>query len=353
MQYFCASWKGGRFSKIFLATLLGSTLGVAGAKPRSRTTPAFAEAASRSNDLTNLSSEMPYTLHANIVMEPHSGQEKRGEITIYRAPELSRIEIRFADFHQTKLILGDKQYLFYTGVPQPGLDVLDDLKSIVHVRDWFPAKTKFKEKSGQKFQGGPADCLYASVTEAIKTKACFNQASGAVVQVSDSKDVQWSFPEYQTVGSGLFPRTARLKRFNGAKHLELQEITITQRALTAEDLSIPQGAVALDSCSHLPGARWDTREWEAQQENPDVILYATVEADGTALDLQAYGRSKWAENNVLKKARKWEFVPAHCNGRTISTMVSLPLAQPPKEYLEPSQQRNCDPYCSTQEPRPF
>lgn len=168
MQNSGALWKRGRFSKIFLAMLLGSTLGIAGAKPRSRTTPAFSEAASRSNELTNLSSEMPYTLHANIVMEPHSRHEKRGEITIYRAPELSRIEIRFADFHQIRLTEGAEQYLFDTGIQQPGLDVLDDLEDIVHVRDWFPEKTKFKEKSGQKLQGGPADCLYASVTDNIK-----------------------------------------------------------------------------------------------------------------------------------------------------------------------------------------
>jgi hypothetical protein len=284
---------------------------------------------------------MPYTLHANIVMEPHSRQEKRGEITIYRAPEFARIEIRFADFHQIKLTEGDKQYLFETGIQQPGLDVLDDLEDIVHVRDWFPEKTKFKEKSGQKLQGGPADCLYASVTDDIKTKACFDHATGAVVQVSDSKDLQWDFPEYQAVATTLFPRTARLKRFNGAKHLELQEITITQTPPPAEDLSVPPGTYEVASCSGLPGARWNAQDWQKQPADPDVLLYAIIEVDGTVHDLQAYGRSKWAEHDVLKEARKWEFVPAYCNGKAVSAEIIIPLAQTPSpSYDPPAPDRN-------------
>ncbi|HEY5028958.1 MAG TPA: hypothetical protein VIK39_11155 [Candidatus Angelobacter sp.] len=342
MPMFQVSWKKAHVVSI---ALLIALCGRAGAQSQAGT--AFIHAAERSNKLTDLSSMNSYELRARVIIEPGSQQEKRGEITIYHEPDRSRTDLRFADFHQVKLLMDGKQYLSRSGPPQIELDVLDDLQGAVHVRAWFPEKTKFSKELTTKSKDRPVDCQSARIPYDGKAKACFDPATGAVVKVSNSEGVQWTFSGYKTVGAVLFPGAARLTRFNGVKHLELQEIRVTQTSFPTTAFSIPAGEREIASCGRLPNLRysgglWD---WEFRPGNPEVYLYAVVEADGSFHDVQAFGRSKWAEHDVATKVRKDRFDPAYCNGEAVRAEILLPLAQKRPDLGE-QPYTPCDGYCS-------
>ena len=347
------TWRSMVVPMVLLAGLYGTAAG------QSRDGAILLKSAARSNQLTDLSLATPYKLHAKVIVEPGSMQEKQGELTIYREGDNSRIELRFNDFHQVRLILKDKQkkYVSRTGTLLPGLEFVDDLEDALHLRNWFPSKTKFSERSADEIGGVLADCQSAKLPEIGRIRFCFDRVSGVVVHVSDPSGLRWDFADYPAGGKFLFPRTMRLNQAYQPRHLELKEINVTQIVFDAAAFAIPAGAREFEACGSKPtlhgGAPWD---WISNPAKPEVYLYAVVEADGSLDDLRVYGRSKWAEHDVTKKARKKTFTPARCGGKPVAAEMLLRLAQkrPDVDLSRPASQNNCDPYCSQIVPRsPF
>ena len=339
------TWRSMAVPIILLAVLYGAASG----QPRDGAI--LQKSAERSNQLTDLSSATPYKLHAKVIVEPGSRQEKQGELTIYRDAGNSRIELRFNDFHQVRLILKDKQreYVSRAGTLLPGLEFLDDLEDALHLRNWFPPKTKFSERSTGEIGGVQADCQSAKLPWIGRIGLCFDRVTGVIVHVSDPSGLRWDFVDYPAGGKFLFPRTMRLKQAYQPRHLELREINLTQMVFDTAAFAIPAGAREFEACGSKPtmhgGAPWD---WVSNPAKPEVYLYAVVEADGSLYDLQVYGRSKWAEHDVTKRVRKKTFTPASCGGKPVAAEMLLRLAQrrPDVDLSRPESQTNCDPYCS-------
>jgi len=244
-----------------------------------------------------------------------------------------------------------------TGTLLPGLEFVDDLEDALHLRNWFPSKTKFSERSADEIGGVLADCQSAKLPEIGRIRFCFDRVSGVVVHVSDPSGLRWDFADYPAGGKFLFPRTMRLNQAYQPRHLELKEINVTQIVFDAAAFAIPAGAREFEACGSKPtlhgGAPWD---WISNPAKPEVYLYAVVEADGSLDDLRVYGHSKWAEHDVTKKARKKTFTPARCGGKPVAAEMLLRLAQkrPDVDLSRPASQNNCDPYCSQIVPRsPF
>lgn len=316
------TWRSMLVSLVLLASLYGNSAG------QSHDGAILQKANARSNTLTDLTAAVPYQLHARVVINPGEREEMRGEITIYRDRDRSRTELTLGDFREVKGTVGTRQYVLRNGYPLTGLEVLDDLASAIYLRTWFPSHTKFSQSSVHEIAGVPADCQNAKIPNMGKIRFCFDHATGAVLHVSDFEGWQGEFSDYQATGNLLFPRTMKLKQAYQPKRLELSEIKITQTAFDAAAFLVPAGAREFASCGSVAGHDFTTGGWIVERKKPEVYLYAVVEADGSVHDLKAYGgKSKWAERQVAKQARKWRFFPASCDGTAVASEILLPLGR--------------------------
>lgn len=321
---FFQSWVG-------LATVLLFSGFFAAAKAQNTTpaSPALPEMIARSNALTNLSSDVPYELHARIAVEPGSPNAKQGEITIYRDHKRSRTELRLGDFHQVEVVDENNRYVSRSRAhPLAGLNVLATVEDAVQLNNRFPT-VRFKNRS-RKVAGTAASCFDGQLPS-LKISFCFDQSTGAVLEMYDYSGMHGRFSGYAAAGKKLFPAKIELTLPGEPRHVVISEIQVTNRKFEDVSFAIPEGARAFPVCTGLsttltsaPGSGWDGSHTDIGQ----VYVYAVVEADGRLHDLTVYGaQHKWMEKDVYNLARKWKFLPPECGSRTIAAEIVLPLVR--------------------------
>jgi hypothetical protein len=325
-----------RFALLFtFCFLLCSCMPAAAQEPG----PALADMIARANALTDLSSAGPYEIRARIIVGPGSPGAQQGEITIYRDHERSRTELQLGDFHQVEVIRQGARYVARSRrYPVIGLESLDSLEDVVHLRTSFPPETKFSASHRQKVNGEPASCFEAKVRNAGKMRFCFNAGSGAVVEASDYLGCG-RFSRYAATGQGMFPGRMELKQPGKPRNIELSEIQVTSRKFDDASFAVPKGAQAFAVCDGMSAARPILSDgWaSARPQQGEIYLYAVVEADGRAHDMKVYGH-KWEQGYVVKLASRWGFYPAQCSGTAVASEMLLPLVR-----VYPS-----EPYSSTE-----
>ena len=289
--------------------------------------PTLGEMIAKANSLTDLSSAVPYELHARIVVEAGSEKAQQGEVTIYRDHVRSRIELQLSDFHQVVVVDEGKRYVSRSrSYPLAGLDVLNEVEDAVQVHNEF-AGTKFKNHL-RSIGGIPASCFEKQVGYS-KIRFCFDSNTGAVLEISDYSGLQSRFSAYAAAGAKSFPARIELRQPGKPRRVELSDIQVTTRTFDDASFAVPRGANAFPACGRAAAA-WPLLDepWEISRTRVgEVYVYAIVEADGRAHDLTIYGGSKWVQREVSKMARKWDFVPARCGRTTIASEAVLPLVR--------------------------
>ena len=117
----------------------------------------------QANALTDLSSAVPYELHARITVNPGSKDAQQGEITIYRDQFRSADGVADSEFspggsHQRRHAL-----CFPLAAISPGrAGLLNSVEAAVHLRELFPADAKFSTSS-RTVPGVAATCFDAKL----------------------------------------------------------------------------------------------------------------------------------------------------------------------------------------------
>lgn len=332
-RYFFQPWIG-------LATvlLLAGLLEAAKAQDKTPASPALPEMIARANALTNLSSAVPYELHARIAVNPGSKDARHGEITIYRDHARSRTELQLGDFHQVEVVNEGTRYVSRSRpYPLAGLDVLNGVEDAVQLPEQLLADAKIKNRS-RTVAGVAASCFDTKRSPVWKTHFCFDSRTGALLEASDYAGRQGRFSGYAAAGEKSFPTKMELTQPGKPKHVELSEIQVTSRKFDDASFAVPQGARAFALCNGEAKfqARLQDSNWiSSGGEMGDVYVYAIVEADGSMHDLTIYGgQHKWMEKEVSKLARRWKFAAPQCGAATIAAEGVLPLVRvaPERDY---------------------
>lgn len=324
-RYFSRRWIG-----LAMVLLLAGFFAAATAQNKTTpASPALPEMIARANALTDLSSAVPYELHALITVNPGSKGAQRGEITIYRDRNRSRTELQLGAFHEVEVVSEGTRYVSRSRLyPLPGLDVLNGVEGAVQLSNEFP-RVKFKNHF-RKVAGAPASCFDVKVAFS-KIRYCFDGSTGALLEASDYLGRQRRFSAYAAAGEKSFPTKMELTQAREPKHVELSEIQVTSRKFDDTSFAVPQGARAFALCNGAarPLARLQDLKWSSSGgEMGDVYVYAIVEADGSMHDLKVYGgQHRWMEKEVSKLVRRWKFAAAQCGATTIAAEVVLPLVR--------------------------
>ncbi len=284
----------------------------------------------QANALTDLRTAEPYELHARIAVDPGSKNAQQGELTIYRAPGRSRLELQLGGYHQTEVVRDEVRYVSRSGAhPLAGLDALENLESAMHFLDRFPAQTKFNKSYERTVGSTIASCYDARLNYLGKMRFCFDP-SGVVLEASDYAGWKGTFSGYRRAGSRMFPSTMELAQPLKPRHIEISDIQVVQRQFADSDFPTSNGALAFAACNSPSPARPTTSNgWGvARFGRPEAYLYAIVEPDGRAHDIAIYGADhKSVTREVSKLANKWSFTAAHCGGAAVASEVVLPLTR--------------------------
>ncbi len=330
-RYFFQPWIG-------LAMVLLLAGFFAAAKAQNKTTPtspALPEMIARANALTDLSSAVPYELHARIAVNPGSKNAQQGEITIYRDQARSRMELQLGDFRQVEVISEGTRYVSRSRpYPLAGLDVLNSVEDVVQLREQLLADAKIKNRS-RTVAGVAASCFDAKRSPVWKTHFCFDNRTGALLEASDYSGWRGRFSGYTAVGEKSFPTKIELTQPEEPRHVQLSEIQVTGGKFADANFAAPQDARVFPVCDSMATARATVdSDWTvSRNEMGKVYVYAVVEADGRVHDLTVYGGDKWMEKQVSKAVRKWNFLAAQCGTTAIASEVVFPLVRPaPESY---------------------
>lgn len=323
-RYFSQTW-------IRLATvlLLAGLFETAKAQDKAAASPGLPEMIARANALTDLSAIGTYELHAQIVVDPASEQAQRGEITIYRDHNRSRLELQLGDFRQLEIVSGGTRYVWRSrAYPAIGLETLEGLEQVVQMRTVFPPKTELGESHKKEIEGIAALCFEAKGPYTAKMRFCFDRQTGTVLEASDSFGWRGRFMDYAPAGPSIFPTRIEFKEDVAPRHAELSAIRVASRKFDTADFVVPREAHAFAVCSATTRAFPVTgTEWSIpSRQKGEVYLYAIVEADGSAHDITAYGtKSKRLQRHVKQSALNWNFAPARCGGTAVASEILLPL----------------------------
>jgi hypothetical protein len=319
------------------------------AKAQSKTTAsvALAEKIARSNALTNLSSTVPYELHALVVINPGSKNAQRGEISVYRDQARSRLELQLGDFHQVEIVSEGTRYVSRSRpYPLAGLDVLNGVEDAVQLPEQLLEDAKIRNRS-RTVGGVAASCFDTRRSPVWKTHFCFDSRTGALLEASDYSGWHGTFSGYRAVGEKSFPTNMELTQPGNPKHVELSEIHVISRKFDDASFAVPPGARAFALCNGAarPQALLQDSNWTTSGgEMGDVYVYAIVEADGSMHDLMVYGaHHRRMEKEVSKLARRWKFAAAHCGATTIASELVLPLVHVSPAYWSESSGTNTYP----------
>jgi hypothetical protein len=321
-RYFFHPWIG-----LAMVLLLAGFFAAAKAQNKTPASPALPEMIARANALTDLSSAVPYELHARIAVNPGSKDAQRGEITIYRDQARSRTELQLGDFHQMEVVSEGKRYVSRSRpYPLAGLDVLNSVEDAVQLPEQLLADAKIKNRS----RTVAASCFDAKRSPVWKTHFCFDSRTGALLEASDYAGRQGRFSGYAAAGEKSFPTKMELTQPGDPRHIELSDIHVTSKKLDDASFAAPQGALAFPACDAMSRAWMATSpDWTIPGTGRgEVYLYAIVEADGSAHDLSVYGgHSKRLQRKVAKLVRDWNFLPARCGSTEVASEVLLPLVR--------------------------
>ena len=279
-------------------------------------------------DATTFSKVRPYEITAAIEINPGSPSAQSGRITIYREEQRSRVELQFAKYHDVKVRLGDKLYVFRsTGYPAPGLQVVQRIIDGTRVADF--ESTKFSSAKSKKVDGQPAYCVQIKSKDYFGSTDCFDAQTKLLLRSTNNFE-ETRFFEYHTFEQVQFPSHIEVLK-QGRKVLEIKDIDVRKFQAAPETFAIPENSREFATCDKpqvptpiktpdpdFPGEAAAMYK-KGIREETRVYAYGIVQKDGSFTDIKVlYAESAPFEQAVIQRLQKWKFKPATCGGNPIA-----------------------------------
>jgi len=285
---------------------------------------------------SDLSAILPYQLHAAVVINPGTTNQKKGYITIYRDQGRSRSELRVEDYKEETLVRDNKLYV-YRSTPLP-VPLLDWLAKADHYWDKLidDGDAKLGDVARKKVQNEVANCF--DVKGEQRHRLCFDPAKNVLLEVLDQQTAI-EFSSYADVDGHFFPGkiTVMLELAQKEKPiLVVEDIQVLKAQFAATAFAIPPNAMEFDTCENMQPAKALQKprpEFSpmAVRRNaaftPIVHVYGIVDKDGNLQNVKMLTTDPEIQQPILEALKKWHFSPAMCGNSAVASEkeIQIPL----------------------------
>jgi TonB family protein len=284
---------------------------------------------------TDLSAILPYELHAVVVINPGTTNEKKGYITIYRDQGRWRTELRVEDYQEVKMVRGNKLYIYRsTPLPIPLLGLLAETD-----RSWDKlaedGDAKLGEVAKKKVQNQTANCF--DVKSGPRHRLCFDPERKVLLESMDQQRAS-EFSNYSDVDGHLFPQKITMLLELATKEtpvltIENIEVRMAQFAETA--FAVPPRSIEFDTCDNMqpakpvetPRPQFSPMAVRRNASSPVIHVYGIIDKDGLLQNVKMLTPDAELQQSVLEAVKKWRYSPAMCGTQPVATEkeIQIPL----------------------------
>jgi TonB-like protein len=318
--------------RTLLVTLLGTTcLAFA---PQLQAQDADARTLIRSaHEASGLAEAMPYQFQGNVVFNPGPGEVK-GQITIYRDKDRSRVELQMGSYRESRVVLGSKLYIVRsTAFPAPGMNRLTDTD-----RAWDrlaqDGDATLTGVSRKKVQNTQADCF--EVKGEQHHRLCYDASRKLLLENQDEvRSIQFS--DYQPVADvhQFYPRKivvlAELERSEKPIFV-IQDIAVQKAQLPPSTFAVPEHPLELETCENMQPAKLlesqrprFPRSVLQRNSEAGVYAYGIADKDGHLQSIKVLTGDADVQDVVLDALKQWRYAPAMCGGSPVASEQEMQI----------------------------
>lgn len=270
----------------------------------------------------------PYRLSAKFTLTPDKNVSIPGQITYARDKDRSRIEITAGDYHEIRVVLGDRIYVNGAQRALPRRDNLENLESLwSEIFSRASCCTTFSKVETKKIEGVDAYCFTMARQNARPRRICLAREGKTVLETYDGFE-KISFLQYRTLEGFRYPSHIQVVD-DGKPFLEIQNMEMQQGA-PAESFTAPQESRMFENCAgkeyeyplQIPMPRVPSR-WHSSY----ATVYGVVQTDGSLTDVDVYVSR--ADENFVRALREaiaqWKFAPATCGGKAVAVETQMEI----------------------------
>jgi hypothetical protein len=273
----------------------------------------------------------PYTLTAKISLP--SDKHEHGTLTIYRDHDKARIELVLGKYHETRLVLGDHQYV------RSAHAYIDAAHLTNFDRSWDPtqpldpgSETRtdvWREASRRSVLDLDSWCLQTLSRNGFFT-LCFDAQQSLLLERTEPS-ITMDFTSYQESGQAFFP-TLVISRPEHLQEFHFSDVQITHGEIPP--VAWVPAADAIDTQRCEPNVRPPQADSTPEPEFPPaarrdrkealLLFYAVITAEGkVALPQPLVKDSYGFTGEALKAMKHWRFKPATCAGQPVNVLLLL------------------------------
>jgi hypothetical protein len=287
----------------------------------------------KAHELSGPSLLLSYEMHAAVVTNPGAPTEKHGKLTIYRDKDRLLTDLQVEDYRETKLTLGNKQYITRSiPYPVPGLGHLVET-SYTWDRLAEDGDATLGNVSHKKVQNAAADCFDVKGHE--KHRLCFDVTRNVLLENLDQQRA-FEFSDYQAAGQQLFPHkiTVLLELEKSEQPiLTIQEIDVRKAQFADTVFAVPEHALELDTCEamvpakamQMPRPSFGMTTVRRNASARVVRVYAIVNKEGSLENVKILSSDAEVRQAVQDVITKWRYSPAMCGSSPVASEADIQI----------------------------
>lgn len=290
------------------------------------------------HEASGLVEAMPYQFRANVVYNPGPAEVK-GQITIYRDKDRSRLDLQMGSYREMRLVLGNKLYIVRsTAFPAPGMSRLTDTD-----RAWDrliqDGDATLGAVSHKKIQNTQVDCF--EVKGEQKHRLCYDTSRKLLLENQDEVH-SIEFSDYQPVAEAhqFYPRKivvlAELERSEKPIFV-VQDIAIAveKAVLPPSTFAVPENPLELETCENVQPAKllastrpqFPTSVMTRNAGVQGVYAYGIVDKDGRLQNIKVLSADAGLQEAVVEALKQRKYAPAMCGSSPVASEqeIQIPL----------------------------
>jgi Gram-negative bacterial TonB protein C-terminal len=288
------------------------------------------------HEVSGLVEAMPYQFRGTVVFNPGPGEVK-GQITIYRDKDRSRLDLQMGSYRESRLVLGNKLFIVRsTAFPAPGMSRLTDAD-----RAWDrlvqDGDATLSGVSHKKIQNTQADCF--EVKGEQHHRLCFDSSRRVLLENQDEvQSVQFS--DYQPVAEAhqFYPRKilvlAELERSEKPLFV-VEDIAVQKAELPPSTFALPENPLELETCENMQPAKLLESVRPQLQRSvmarnsgvQGVYGYGIVDKDGRLQNVKVLTADNDLQEALVEALKQRKYAPAMCGSNPVASeqVIQIPL----------------------------
>lgn len=264
----------------------------------------------------------PYSLLADVIVNPGTKQELHGQLRLLRDSNRSRIDLQFRDYHETHVREGNKLYVYRT--TRRPVAFPSRLFAIEHV--WqiqVTSRAKLGAIKRTNREQVAAECFSTKEPEwhDFETRYCVNAQDNSLIE-SKSEYEDTRLENYVKVGDSAVPSIIRYKTSDG--DVMIRQIELMPLVAKDDTFAVPEGAREFETCDNVEGGSFVNRVEPVYPSGAGpgaatIYFRGIVQKDGSFTDVDVFSaEGPEFEKSGRAAAAQWRFSPPMCNGHPVA-----------------------------------